>query len=360
MSKFIWDTPIQIGNILVKNRIVFPPIASNWANSDGSISNKILKFYEDISSGGGGMVVIEGTAISPEGKGISNSLCIYNEIHLSGLKSLSKIIQKNNCFDSIQLNHAGGQANPNFTGFEPISPSGLECKATGFASRKLTIKEIIDIRDKFINSAIMADKSGFRAVELHLAHGYLLHEFLSKYANKRQDIYGGNIENRIRLHLEIISGIKEQAPALIVGVRVSGEDYLNEGINEKTNKKILPLFENAGIDYFSVSAGTYETSKLKHEAMARGEFFSYSRGIKKIVDKPVIGVGKVLDLKTAERHLKNNDCDLVAIGRGQIADSNMVNKTRNNQPINRCRECNQCSYLRFGRKDLCCPIREKE
>ena len=357
MSNQIWDTPILIDNVKIKNRIVLPPIGSNWATDEGFVTDKMIKFYRDVAEGGCGMIVVEGTAISPEGKSASNTICLYDERHLISLSSLEKVIRKNNCFSSLQLYHSGAQANPNFTGYAPVSPSKTKGNTLGtaFASRELKFEEIKEIQDKFINSAMLASYAGFKSIEIHLAHGNLLHQFLSEHTNKRKDIYGGNLENRSRLILDIISGIKEKIPEIIVGVRTSGEDYLKDGINKKVNEKLLPMLEKRGVKYFSITAGIYETSKLKHEAMKKGEFFDYARGIKNMVKNPVIGVGKILDLDSAEKHLKAGDCDMVAIGRGLIADPFMIKKTRSNQPINKCIECNECAYLRFGKPNLSCP-----
>jgi NADPH2 dehydrogenase len=351
-----WRSQVSISNLQIRNRIVFPPINCNWSDLQGNVTSRILSFYKHISNGGCGMVVVSGTSISQAGKAVNRSLCLSKESHLRGFARLADKIKKNGCFASIQLMHVGGQGNPDFTGSEPVSPSGIKCRATGFDSRALSVSEIDKVRSEFINSAILASKAGFNAIELHLAHGYLLHEFLSRHTNKRRDKYGGCLENRVRLILEIISGIKERAPGLIVGVRISGEDFVEDGINEKVNREILPLLQDAGVAYYSVTAGIYETSKIKHEAMSKGEFFNYARDIKKMVDKPVIGVGKILDLGQAENHLKNKDCDMVAIGRGLIADSMMLRKDLNKQSFNRCTECDQCSFLRFGRKELYCPV----
>jgi 2,4-dienoyl-CoA reductase-like NADH-dependent reductase (Old Yellow Enzyme family) len=359
MSNKIWDSPIFIGNNELRNRIIFPPIGTGWSNMDGTVSTEVLRWYKEIAQGGCGMIVVEGTAISPEGKGCKRNISLYNETHVAGLKSVARTIRDNNCFTSIQLLHAGGQANPEFTGYESISPSDIssEHTGTGHSSREMSLLEINEIRKKYIHSSKLASRSGFQAIELHLAHGYLLHQFLSEHTNKRKDHYGGNLENRTRLILEIITGIKEELPGIVLGARVSGEDYLEDGLNYKTNKNILPLLEQAGLDYFSVSAGIYETSKLKHQAMMKGEFFDYAKGIKQIVKKPVIGVGKILDLDSAEAHLKNNNCDLVAIGRGLVADPKMIIKTIRGEFFNKCTDCGQCRYLALGKENLTCPFR---
>lgn len=353
-----WTTPVSIKKSVLKNRIAFPPLSGNWAEDDGSVSMKILRFYEDIARGGVGMIVVSGSAVSEDGKGSNNSLCFYKSSHLPGYQKLTETIKKKNCFVVLQLMHVGGQGNPDFTGSIPLSPSGLECKALGFETRELSNKEIIEVRGNFINSTMLALKAGFHGVELHLAHGYLLHEFISEHTNKRKDEYGGSMENRIRLVIEIIEEIKGKAPEFVLGVRISGEDYLEDGINKRENEKILPLLQEAGVDYFSVTAGIYETSKCKHESMERGEFFEYSHGIKSIVSKPVIGVGKVLDLAMAEEHLQREDCDIIAIGRGLVADPMMIEKVINGEDFNICTECGECQYMRFGKKELNCPFNE--
>jgi 2,4-dienoyl-CoA reductase-like NADH-dependent reductase (Old Yellow Enzyme family) len=351
-----WDSPVIIGDKQVKNRIVFPPVSGNWADPNGFITQKILDFYTTVAEGGCGMVVVAGTAISSEAKGTDHAPILCEEKHLAGFSSLAERIRKKDCFASLQLMHVGGQGNPDFTSFYPVSPSGVKCETTGITPKILTTDQIKDIRDKFIASALLARRAGFNAVELHLAHGYLLHEFLSEYHNRRTDEYGGSFENRLHLVMDIIAGIREKIPDMIIGARISGEDYIDKGINEKVNRRLLPLLEQASVKYFSVTAGIYDTSKFKHEAMKRGDFFIYSRNIKLIVKSVVIGVGKILDLDSAEKHIKNNNCDMVAMGRALIADPMMIYKQKNNQKINRCIECDQCMYLRQGEKYMVCPV----
>lgn len=350
----IWDLPFQIGGIEVRNRIAFSPISFNWS-VNGGVEEKLFDFYEQLVRGGCGMVVVGGVAIMPDGKGCDQSLCLYDEKYLESYCSLAEMMRRNGCFVSLQLMHVGGQGNPKFGAF-PVSPSGVKCNATNIVPEILSIDKIRHIRERFIASAILAKCAGFHAVELHLAHGYFLHEFISEYTNRRTDEYGGDVKNRLRLVLEIISGIREKVPGLLMGVRVSGEDYIKGGINGGANKKLLPVLDNAGIAYFSITAGIYDTSKIKHKEMKKGEFFMYAREIKSMVSKPVIVGGKILDLDMAEEHLINHDCDMVSIGRGFIADPMMIEKTRKGQEFNRCTECEKCMYLRHGKKHLSCPV----
>lgn len=352
----IWETPIKIGNKKIKNRILFPPISPNWATPEGGVTERLLKFYDDISHGGCGSVVVCGTAVSFEGKGTDRSLCLNDENHLDGFKKLAYVIrEKNNCFAAIQLMHVGGQGNPAFTNTVPVSPSGCTCQATQIPSKALSTKEIKLITNQFIHSAVLAAKAGFDCVELHLAHGYLLHEFLSRHTNKRLDRFGGSIDNRCRIVIEIIEGIKREVPDLTIGARVSGKDYLSDGLSMNINKELLPALEQAGINYFSVTAGIYETASKKHKAMGKGDFFLYSTQIKSIVSCPVIGVGKILSINAAEKMLSKKACDIVAIGRGLVADPSMILKEKKGISYNQCLECGECQYLRYNRKEMSCP-----
>ena len=354
----MWNSEIEIAGHKLKNRIMYPPLSSNWAEEDGSAPDKLIELYRGQAQGGVAAIVVEGTAICQQGKGCSHSLMLTGEQHLAGFSALADAINAENCFSAVQLMHAGGQANPERTGMQAVSPSGVECKAIEVQSRALSLDQVKTIRDQFIYSAELAYRAGFKAVELHLAHGYLLHEFLSQLKNKREDQYGGDTAGKLRLHLEIIEGIRQRAPDLIVGVRVSGEDYLTDGITQPRNAELLPILEQAGVEYFSVTAGIYETAPTKHERMAQGEFFSYAHGIKSIVSKPVVGVGKVLGIEQADQQLLAGNCDMVAIGRGLLADPHMVKRAlQEENGKSGCIECHACMYLKYGRQYLRCPIR---
>ncbi len=354
-----WREPGMLGGVRVKNRIVYPPLSGNCARVDGGVSPDILSLYRRIAKGGCGVTVVSGAAVSNEGKGSDRTLCLYDrERHLAGYARLAAMVRREDCFAALQLMHVGGQGNPNYMGGVPVSPSGGHCSATGFDSRALTREETRVIRDDFVHAAVLASEAGFDAVELHLAHGYLLHEFLSRHSNRREDEYGGDLDGRVLLVSEIVSGIREAAPDLIIGARVSGHDYLADGLGPADNRELLPRLEAAGIAWFSVTAGVYETSEIKHREMKAGRFFDLARGIRSMVRSPVIGVGKVLDIEAAEAHLAAGDCDFVAMGRALLADPDLVVKVQQGRPHDRCIECHRCMYHRLGRQDLYCPVLE--
>lgn len=356
LMNLCWSTPISISKLTSRNRIAFPPISGNWAAPDGSVTEKIVEFYHRIAAGGCGMVVVGSVSVSNAGKGSSRALVFCNRDQLPGYAQIASAITEEGAIPVLQIMHVGGQGNPEFTDCESVSPSGGFCKATGHSSRPLTADEIADVQQQFLATAQLAAEAGFMAIELHLAHGYLLHEFLSPHANTRNDRYGGSMANRLRLVCDILNDIRRELPELIVGARISAEDYLADGLSLAKNRLLLPLLENAGVSYFSVTAGTYETSANKHAAMADGEFMRYAREVKKNVSVPVIGVGKILTVSEAEQNLLADNCDLVAMGRALVADPDTVKKSISGKVQNLCSECDRCRYLRYGLPCLKCPV----
>jgi len=353
----LWDTPLAVGADRVANRIVFPALSPNWADAEGRGTPALEYFYDSVARGGPGMVIIAGTAVSPEGRGSDRTLCLYEAAHRPGLSRLLALVRAQGCLAAIQLMHAGGQANPAVTGLSPLSPSGIPCQALGNRPLAMTAEDIGRVRDRFVQAALWAQADGAQAVELHLAHGYLLHEFLSPRTNRRTDAYGGSPENRRRLVTEIITAIREAAPRLVVGARITGEDFLDGGLHTEDAARLAGALARSGLDYCSVTAGVYDAGPVKHQAMAAGRFFDYARTIRQAVSIPVIGVGRIGDIPAAESRLAAGACDLVAIGRGLVADPDMLRRFRRGETPVRCLECGRCMYLRQGYPDLDCPLR---
>ena len=357
-GRALWETPLRIGREHVANRIVFPALSPNWADAHGRSTAALEYFYDSVARGGAGMVVVAGTAVSPEGLGSDRTLRLYAEEHRPGLRRLLGLVREQGCLAAIQLMHAGGQANPDVIGMSPLSPSGVSCRALGNHPLAMGAPDIGRVRGQFVQAALWAHEDGAQAVELHLAHGYLLHEFLSPRSNLRTDAYGGSAANRLRLALEIIQAIREAAPGLVIGVRITGEDYLDGGLHTADVVPIAKALERGGVEYCSVTAGVYDAGPVKHQAMAAGKFFDYAKTIREAVSIPVIGVGRVGDIPTAEARLASGTCDLVAIGRGLVADPDMVRRARRGEEPVRCLDCGRCMYLRQGYPNLDCPLRQ--
>lgn len=347
--------PIKIKQMEVRNRIVMPAMATNYADREGAVTDRLQSYYAERAKGGAGLIITEVACIdSPIGKTIANQLCVHDDRLVSGLKSLARSIQAHGAKAVLQLHHAGRRAYAKFTGLQPVAPSAVACYG-GSIPRELTEEEIKEIVDKFAQGARRAVEAGFDAVEIHCAHGYLIHQFLSPLTNKRSDAYGGNLLDRTKFALEVIHRVREEVgEGYPIFSRISGDEFIPGGYTLAEGKVIAQVLERVGVNLIHVSAcgvpssaEEYETQKITavpDMSFPKGCFVPLSQGIKECVHIPVIAVGRINDPDIAEEILRQGKADLVAMGRALIADPEMPRKIKNGNPesIRRCIACNTC------------------
>lgn len=353
-SKFI------IKNVSLPNRIVFPPFYLNYANSDGSISEKLINFYSSIAHGGCGLVITGVAIVSKDSimndcKGIMR---IDSENHIFGLNRLFEEIKKYNSKAGIQLSHNGRQGISPALGYDSlIAPSALPCpffskNNPNYRLREMDKYDIARVRNDFVSSALRAAKAGADYIEFHAGHGCLIAQFLSQRSNKRLDKYGGSVENRTRFLKEILEQFKEKNNSnCIVGVRISGNEFIKDGLEPNDYKDIIPIISNSGADLLHISAGIVnESIEFMYPDLLLGEMpnIDICNTIKKFSNIPVCTVGGIRDLSTAEIIIKNNYAELVAIGRSLLADPQFINKSFQGKfsRIYRCKNCNNCNLTK--------------
>ena len=308
-------TSYKIKDMELKNRIVMPPMCMYSSDEDGMVKDFHKIHYTSRAIGGVGLIIVEATGVVPNGRITSNDLGIWNDKHIEGLKSLVGNVKSNGSKIAIQLAHAGRKCE---AGVEYIvAPSAIPFSEKYRVPRELSKEEIKELVLAFRDAAIRANKAGFDSIEIHGAHGYLIHEFLSPLTNKRNDEYGGNIENRTRFLKEILKSVKEvwpkEKPILL---RVSADDYIDDGIDKYEMVKIInEVKEN--IDMVHVS--TEGLVNVKFDVFP-GYQVSHSDIIRKECNIPTIAVGLIKEFDQIEEILYNNRADLVAIGRGLLRD----------------------------------------
>lgn len=322
----------------IKNRIVMPPmVCFGWTDNTGFVTENHIKHYEARAKGGAGLIILEALCIRKEGRLADSQLGIWSDKHIDGLKEIADRCHKYGAIVMGQIHHAGLRAASNVTN-DFVAPSDYY-KDNEKVARALTIDEIRQIRDDFVEAALRAQKAGLDGVELHGAHNYLLNQFASPLVNVREDEYGGSIQSRMKLACEIIKGIKETTISnFIIGYRMGGnEPTLENGI------KIAGILEAAGVDILHVSSGIQgkEPVLIKSET---GEFpFHWivccGTEIRKNVKIPVIVVNSIRTPEQASYLIENNLADFVAIGRAMLADPEWANKAKSNEKINPCRNC---------------------
>ncbi len=351
----------KIGNLNLKNRVVMPAIGVNLANSQGEATEVMTKYYEERAKGGVGLIITEIARIDDEyGVGTPNQLSVTEGRHIPHLEKMIETIQKHGTKVFIQLHHPGRETRSDLIGGKQIvAPSAIMCQVTQEMPRALTTEECEALVKKFIKGAIISKTAGADGVELHVAHGYLLNQFVSPYTNVRTDKYGGNFQNRLRIVTEIVTGIKYMCGSdFPISVRISADEFVEGGLKLSDSIKIARTLESFGVDAINVSSGTYEsaTTIIEPGSYPQGWKKHLATEIRKNIKIPVIAVNNIKDPESAEQLLEDGVCDFVGIARGHLADPNWVNKAREGKgdQIRKCIGCLNCfAELNQGRHMKC-------
>ncbi|GBC81803.1 NADH oxidase [bacterium HR10] len=335
--------PITFSGLRVKNRIVMPPMGMGYANEDGTVSDRMIRYYLRRAQSGVGMIVIENCIVDPQVVGVGPELRIHDDLYIEGLRRLVRALKPYDVIVGLQLNHMGRQT----TLGTPVAPSPIPISPKGPIPRALTTEEIRVIVSEFVEGARRAREAGFDFVEIHGAHGYLVCEFLSPASNRREDEYGGSLEGRLRFPLEIVAGIRERVGAdFPIQFRLSAQEYVPEGLTLEETRQIAQRLERAGVSAISVSAGNWQTLHyiMAPMFMPKGYLVEDAAAIKSAVHIPVIAVGRLHDVAVAERVLREGKADLIAVGRGLIADPEWAKKVMEDriEDIRPCISCNYC------------------
>ncbi|MCD8349101.1 MAG: NADH:flavin oxidoreductase/NADH oxidase [Planctomycetaceae bacterium] len=321
-------SPIAIGPLTLTNRIVVPPMCMYSGTTDGHATDWHLQHYGSLALSGAGLVIVEATAVLPEGRISNRDIGLWSD---DSAASVADLVKRIRAFSdtplAVQLGHAGRKGGrdgisddtlpPERGGWELVAPSAL-CYGGAFPKPKaLDTAGILRVVDAFAAAAARADAAGYDAVEVHAAHGYLLHQFLSPISNKRDDEYGGSFENRIRLTLEVFKAVQNTLPkGKPVGVRISGSDWVEGGWNVDESVRLSRELEALGCAYIHVSGGGLSLDQTLN--VGPGYQIGMAAEIKHAVSIPVIGVGLITEAAQAETIVRSGMADMVAIGRGML------------------------------------------
>ena len=313
----------NIGNLHLKNRIVMPPMCMYKSDESGEIKPFHHYHYVSRALGGVGLIIVEATAVEARGRISSNDLGLWSDDHIKKHKKLNKKCHYFGAKTAIQIAHAGRKSEVSTS--TPIAPSSiafsddLPYKMPDVA----TLEDIINIKKLFINAAIRAKKANYDAIELHAAHGYLLCEFLSPLTNKRDDIYGGSLENRCRLTLEIAKEIKQSINLPLI-VRLSADEWMNDGWNIEDSIYLSKELEKIGVNAIHVSSGGNQSKPNKMPIIEPLYQADYAKAITQVVNIPVITVGLITTGAEGDKLLEEEYCDFVAYGRGLLKNPNLT------------------------------------
>lgn len=347
--------PIKIKGTLIRNRIVLPPMNTNFADSDGSVSDRFTNYYVEQGKGGAGLLIVSSAYIDPASKKRKGSLLLHDDCFIPKLKGLTTAVHATGAKILQQLNHNGRlltsskELKTSAKAGSAIGPSAVPHLSTGEIPRVLTVEEIKELVEKFGQAARRAEEAGFDGVELHGTHGYLINQFFSRYSNRREDKYGGSLENRMRFPLEVYHRVRElTGDDFLVCYRVNAREFVPIETPFEEVIAFCKRLEGEGVDLIHVSAGSGEitSSVLKMippGSTPRGCYADFAADIKANVKIPVVAVGRINTPEIAEEILLEKKADMVATGRALIADPYWPDKVRRGEleQIRRCVGCNQ-------------------
>lgn len=392
MSYDMLFSPMKIGNVEIKNRIVMAPMCMGFGQYNGCATETMMDYYEERAKGGVGLIFTEITRINDiTGASSFGQLGMSHDYQIPALREMADRIHKHNCKIMVELHHPGRQNLGLMIGTVPIcnigsklmgnlytkiltqavipqgkklqdkhivprtvAPSKCErSKMSDSVNRELSVNEIKRIICQFIEGAVRVKKAGCDGVELHAAHGYLIQQFLSPNTNKRTDQYGGNLENRMRFLLEIIDGIRSNCGKdFPIVVRLTVDEMYSEigqngkGYNLEEGIKMAKILSDKGIDAIDVSSAAYDTFNywLEPTTFTPGWRKYLASEVKKVVDIPVIAANLIRSPKQAEMQLEEGTQDFISLGRPLIADPRWPNKVKsgNENLIKRCVCCLYC------------------
>ena len=334
--------PIQIGRMTSKNRLLMSAMSINFGVDEHCcVTDQLVEYFVERAKGGIGMMLVGGGSIHPGGQELPDLPQMYNDDCIPALKKMVQKVKPYDTLFGVQLMHGGRQSYLP----EKVAPSAIPAPAVVKGEvRALTIDEIKELISCFGDSARRCQEAGFDLVELHGAHGYLINQFLAPNCNIRTDEYGGSFENRTRFLFEIIADIqKKTGKAFPIGIRMNGNDYIENGWQLKDAARIAPQLEKAGVVYLHVSGGVYGSTELTIPSMytPHGCFVHLAQEVKKHVSIPVITVGRIKDPEDADRIIKEGKADMVALGRSVLADPYYPEKARKGN-FSQIRPCIGC------------------
>ena len=331
MSKLFETTTLK--NMTLLNRFVRSATWEGRANDDGSCTQGLINMMTQLARGGVGLIITGHAYVSKDGQAGPWQLGVYSDQLIQGLTEMTEAVHKENGKIVMQLAHAGCQAPFDLTGLEPLSSSVME-NQEGSSSREMTQSDISKVIEAFARGAVRAKQAGFDGVQIHAAHGYLLSQFLSPFFNKRTDEYGGTIENRTRVILEVIESIRASVghdfPVLI---KINSEDFLDKGLAVDDMLHAAALLEQAGIDAIELSGGTAYSGRRIPVRIAKidtGEKEAFYKAAanryKEKITVPLMLVGGIRSYEVAERLVDKGIADYISLCRPLIREPNLINR----------------------------------
>jgi len=357
-------SPFQLKHLTLHNRIVMPGMDTNFGDEEGNIAENTYRYYEQRAKGGAGLIIVEAAYFDKQGAGTQNMLALDSPRRIPQFARLTQTIKKHGARTLLQIYHAGSQATSFMVELRPVGPSNVPFRMSGETPQPLSKLRIREIVWGYAKACNLAMKAGFDGIEIHAGHGYLLNQFLSPLTNKRKDEYGGNFDDRIRLHLEVLGAVRGNCGSeFIIGFRLNGRDYIEGGIELEETCRLAQILEAAGVDLINITGGIFDSPGfpvVPYMNYPRGVFAADAAAVKQVLngDTAVCVVGRINTPEAAEEILQAGKADLVALGRALIADPDFPLKAREGraEQIRPCIACNACLNQIMTEQPVACTV----
>lgn len=355
-------SPIQIGPMTVKNRFVVPPMGNNFANPDGTWSDQSVAYYAERAKGQFGLITIEATVVHHGAKGGPKKPCLYDDSSIESLKKITDACHAEGAKVSIQLQNAGPEGNAKNAGAPIEAASAIPSVYGKDTPVEVPTEKVYELVKGYGDAAERAMKAGADAVEIHMAHGYLVNSFISPRTNKRVDEFGGNFENRMRFPRLIVEEVKRRVGGKVaILARINSSDEVEGGDDVHDSAAIAAYLEDCGVEGLHVSRAVHIKDEYMWAPTAVHAGFSADlvTEIKRAVSIPVITVGRYTEPYYAELLLREGRADLVAFGRQSLADPHMPEKAMNDnlEDLVPCIACLQgCVANMYKGEPICCLV----
>lgn len=361
--------PAAIGSMTLRNRFVRSATWEGMATDDGAVTPKLAALMKTLARNEVGLVISGHAYVSPEGQAGPWQMGVHDDAMLDGLRSMTEAVHQEGGAICCQLAHSGLRAVRDLTGTDPVGPSRRDADGVDRGCRKLTVQEIADIVAAFGAAAARAKAAGFDAVQIHAAHGYLLSQFLSPYYNQRDDEYGGPVENRMRLVTEVYAAVREAVgPDYPVLIKINANDYLSGKKAAFQDEDMLTVCEALvaqGLDAVEMSGGTLDSGKYKPARMGmirkaeEGYYRTPAKWFKERIDAPLILVGGIRSLSTAEEFHEAGLADFISFCRPLIREPNLVKRWKDGDTEKSgCLSENLCYRPALAGEGVYCKLRQ--
>ena len=319
-------SPLRFATLNLRNRIVMPPMCSGQATPEGFVTPAIVEYHRRRAAAGCGLIIVEHTFVHGRGRHTEGQMGVHNDSTIEGLGRLAAAVKAEGAAVCLQLAHAGSRGSRSVLGVAPVGPSAVRhpYEPGGDVPEELTEAQLDEVAAAFGAAAGRAASAGFDAVEIHAAHGYLLSQFLSPLTNRRRDGYGGQLEQRARLHREVLGRVRGRVgPHFPIFVRLGADDETPGGLGIDDGASVAACLADNGVNLIDVSGGLQGS---RGAGKGPAYFLPYAQAVRSRVSVPVLVTGGICDAAMADEIVREEWADLVGVGRAMLNDADWARK----------------------------------